>query len=117
MKSSRRSNKDTKEPILFVSIEGHDHLKTLRISEAPKPAGGPAPVRLTACLPSEECGCPEEVWVIDGVTAVIHFEEDRSSDILLFGGDWEDQFRADCPSMAHLRAELFRVMSEIPVER
>jgi|GEM_PF-5385807 len=43
----------------FVSPEGADALKTLRIGSAPTETTNPAPIRLLARVPSEECGCPE----------------------------------------------------------
>ena len=101
----------------FVSPGGAELLSDLRVGSAPRQTGGRAPVELLACVPSDECGCPEEVWRIDGIDALIHFEADGSSEGFLFAGDWEAERQFDCATMADLRASLFAWVAEITKER
>ena len=100
-------------PLDFVSMEGREMLEDLRIGSGVPDVKGSAPVALLACVPSAECGCPEELWRIDGVQALIHFEEDGACEAFLFAGDWEAERTFDCKSMPALRAALFAWVAEI----
>lgn len=100
----------------FVSRAGAEVLADLQVGNAPPPTGGRPPVELLACVPSDECGCPEEVWRIDGIDALIHFEADGSSEAFLFAGDWEAERHFTCATMAALRAELFAWVATITGE-
>lgn len=97
----------------FVSAEGAHILAELRVNSAPLPPVGRAPVQLLACVPSEECGCPEELWRIDGLDCLIHFEADGSSEAFIFAGDWEDERGFQARDMAELRAHLFAWVAEL----
>lgn len=91
----------------FISSEGAVELKSLRVGGAPDATGGLAPVRLIARCPSEECGCPEELWIVDGVEMLIHIEPDGRGDVLLFLGDEEVERTFECAGLADLRAKAF----------
>ena len=97
----------------FVSPRGAEILAGLRVGTCPGPTGGVPSVQLVACVPSEECGCPEEIWIIDGLEAVIHFEPDGSSEGFISAGDWEVHRTFRSRSMAELRAQLFAWIAEI----
>lgn len=99
---------------IFVSERGLRELWDLRIGSKSVPAvQGSSPVELLAHVPSEECGCPEEIWQIDGVIVLIHFEDDGTSEMFVFYGDgeFEASFR-DCENMNALRAKMFETLSK-----
>lgn len=37
---------------------------------------------------SEECGCPEEAWLVDGINLIIHIEPEGHVHAFMDGGDW-----------------------------
>ena len=41
--------------------------------------------------PSDECGCPEEEWVIDMFNVTIHLEPVTGGDIFIDCGDWQHE--------------------------
>ena len=41
--------------------------------------------------PSQECGCPEEVWLFDNIETTIHIEPNGFVHVLLDAGDWDDE--------------------------
>lgn len=92
---------------VFISDLGASVLSEIRVGGDWAQTGGRPPIELLAQLPSDECGCPEELWRVHGIDALIHFEEDGSCDILLFAGDWEAEGRVEAENMAQLRAQLF----------
>lgn len=100
----------------YVSDAGREFLSEIRVGGLVPQVQGRAPVRLLACVPSEECGCPEEVWQIDGIEAVIHFEANGSSEMFLFCGDWEGERSVLCQGMPDLRAALFAWVAELSVD-
>lgn len=98
---------------MFISPSGVEAISDLRVGPAPRATGGCAPVQLLACLPSEECGCPEEIWLVDGIQALIHFEADGSSECFLYAGDWEAERQFQSRNIQDLRAQLFRWIADI----
>ena len=97
----------------YVSERGREELKGLRIGKAPDVTGTRAPVELLACVPSEECGCPEEIWQIEGIIVLIHMEEaDGIGEGFFFGGDFEYERRFECSNMNGLRAAMFNWLSD-----
>lgn len=104
----------------FVTLRGVWMLAELRAT-APEirlnlSFASQAPVKLVAQVPSEECGCPEELWIIDGIEAVIHFEKDGRSEIHLMAGDWNEEKTFECRNMPELRAALFSWVAELGEE-
>lgn len=51
----------------YCSEHGAEELAAIRVGGAPTPTGGTAPIELLARVPSDECGCPEELWQIEGL--------------------------------------------------
>lgn len=72
-----------------------------------------APVRLLAVFPSEECGCPEELWAIGEERVIIHLEEDGGGEIHYpaADGDVETIYVPGAKMMGDLRSEMFRRFS------
>jgi hypothetical protein len=64
---------------------------------------------------SEECGCPEEDWIIGMLYITIHLEPDTGGHIFIDCGDWEDEKLVDCSTMDELRSEAVKWSSSIPV--
>lgn len=93
---------------LFISDRGADELKTLRVNSTVTATGGRAPVELLARLPSEECGCPEELWRIDGIDLLFHFEHDGKSHAMIFAGDFEIEKEIEATTLNDLRAKAFQ---------
>lgn len=52
---------------------------------------------------SDECGCPEEDWIIGVLYTTIHPEPDGSGHILIDCGDWEDERLVPTKSIEELR--------------
>ena len=61
--------------------------------------------KLVEARPSEDCGCPEEEWIMDTLVVTIHLEEDGSSHIAIDAGDWEHDWFSSNTDMAKLRQE------------
>lgn len=92
----------------FISPEGAEELRSVRVGPVPGPTGGRAPVALLARLPSEDCGCPEEFWKVDGVLYLIHMEEDGTAEIHVMNGDEEHAlYFVNLKGMDSLRAQMF----------
>lgn len=92
---------------------GDPALQDIRIDPTPPKSDGPAPIRMIARLPSEECGCPEELWQIDGLYLLFHFEEDGSSDAFIFAGDWEAETNLEARSLNDLRSKSFQWFADV----
>jgi len=45
-------------------------------------------IRFQATRPSEECGCPEEEWLVGGINLIIHHDPDGRVHAFMDGGDW-----------------------------
>lgn len=98
---------------MYISQRGFQTLCDIRAGTPPDVTGSPS-VELLASLPSEECGCPEEIWVINGYEVLIHFEEDGSSEMVIYTGDNEHEiWFDDCLNMHDLRAKMFRYFAQV----
>jgi hypothetical protein len=92
----------------YCNQDGREFLLSLRLGSAPANSGGRAPIRLLARVPSEECGCPEEVWQIDGAIYLIHLEaEAGTGEILQFLGDDDQEITVAAHNLDTLRAAMF----------
>ena len=65
---------------------------------------------------SEECGCPEELWLMGNIEVTIHLESDGSGHIIADAGDWEHDFTVQCASMNDLRDQAAAWIDELPEE-
>jgi hypothetical protein len=65
---------------------------------------------------SDECGCPEEMWNISGVDALIHLEPDGTGEIFLDTGGWQDERKVDCNGMCDLRQKAAAWVRSLPHE-
>ena len=91
----------------YISPEGAVELASLRVGPVPPATEGGPPVALLARLPSDVCGCPEELWRVDGIIYLIHMEEDGSSEILIYTGEEEHERASTATTLCTLRAEMF----------
>ncbi|ABF64374.1 hypothetical protein TM1040_1641 [Ruegeria sp. TM1040] len=96
----------------YVSDDGAETLADLRVGSTLKPQGT-APISMLARVPSDECGCPEELWRLDGIDLLFHFEEDGQSEALLFAGDWEMETTLQARSLDDLRAKSFQWFADV----
>jgi hypothetical protein len=71
------------------------------------------PIVLVARVPSEECGCPEEHWRIEGFDYIMHLETDGTGDMFLFAGDFELEKNVPAATLADLRGNLFTWHAEL----
>lgn len=39
--------------------------------------------------PTQDCGCPMEQWLYQGITIDMHFEANGCVDVHVDGGDWD----------------------------
>lgn len=65
---------------------------------------------------SDECGCPEEEWDINGVFTTIHLEEDGGGHIFIYCGDWEFEKTVEASTMPALRAAAIEWVRSLPPE-
>ena len=97
---------------MFVSTRGFESLCDIRIGTPPSPTGS-APVRMIAALPSEECGCPEELWIVNTFEVLIHFEASGASEMFVYTGDYEiEKSFEGCRNMNDLRAKMFQFFAD-----
>ncbi len=97
----------------YVSIEGAAEMNNLRVYGNLQPTGGKAPVELLARIPSDECDCPEELWRVDGLLLLFHFEADGSSEAFIYAGDWETETILNAVSLDDLRAKAFQWSADL----
>ncbi|WP_321832282.1 hypothetical protein [Thalassovita sp.] len=97
----------------FISSEGATELESIRVSFTENTTPGAPPVALLARLPSDDCGCPEELWRIDGLLLLIHFEADREGEAVLYAGDWEQETSIEARSLDDLRAKAIQWHADI----
>ncbi len=71
--------------------------------------------RLEAAYPDDECGCPVEEWVVNGIWLQIHFEPDGSMEAFADTGDWDCEVPLAATSMSDARAEAFAWARAVPV--
>lgn len=68
---------------------------------------------------SDECGCPEEDWIIGMLYATIHIEPDGGGHIFIDSGNWEDGKLVPTKSIEELKVaaakwvESFRINNEL----
>ncbi len=65
---------------------------------------------------SEDCGCPEEDWEINGLFTTIHLEPDGTGHIFIDSGEWEDEKLVDAKTMPELRQAAINWVGSIPVD-
>lgn len=65
---------------------------------------------------SDECGCPEEDWLINGIHATIHMEPVSGGHIFLDCGIWEDEKLVEAKSIEELRAAVKDWCFSIPID-
>lgn len=69
---------------------------------------------------SEDCGCPEEHYLINGVDLEIHFDKTGEVDAFMDGGDWGEAFktvRGASPDVARIEVLAWAlVLTSIPNE-
>lgn len=97
----------------YVSAEGAEEMNGFRVAGNLKPTGGKAPAELLARVPSDECGCPEELWRVDGLLLLFHFEADGSSEAFIYAGDWETETTLNAVSLDDLRAKAFQWFADL----
>jgi hypothetical protein len=66
--------------------------------------------------PSEECGCPEELWLMGNLEVTIHLEDDGSGHIIADAGDWDADLDVECDGMADLRSKAVQWIDQFPKE-
>ncbi len=96
----------------YISEEGANVLNEMRVGAELAPKGD-TPISILARVPSDECGCPEELWRIDGLDLLFHFEEDGQSEAFIFAGDWEKETTLQARSLDDLRAKAFQWFADI----
>jgi hypothetical protein len=65
---------------------------------------------------SDECGCPEEDWIIGMLFVTIHIEPDGSGHIFIDCGDWEKEKLVPTNGIEELRLEAETWASSFPIE-
>lgn len=65
---------------------------------------------------SDECGCPEEDWVIGNLYVTIHLEPESGGHIFIDCGDWQDEKLVDCNSIEDLRLKAEEWTNSFPVQ-
>ena len=65
--------------------------------------------------PSEDCGCPEEDWVLSGLFVTIHLEEDGSGHIMMIGECSETEKLVACNGIEDLRHQAAEWAKELVV--
>ena len=66
--------------------------------------------------PSEECGCPEELWRVGSLEALMHLEENGNGHIIIDAGDWELERDVTTTGIEDLRRQAFAMIDALPVE-
>lgn len=64
---------------------------------------------------SDECGCPEEDWVIGMIFATIHLEPESGGHIFLDWGDFQDEKLVECNSIEELRVKAVEWVATFPI--
>ena len=101
----------------WISELGAAELRDIRFAnEHYLPTPGTPPIELLARVPSEECGCPEELWRIDGLIVLIHMEEGKTSEIHIYYGDDEQTHVVIAESLEQLRAKMFMIVANMRIE-
>ena len=71
---------------------------------------------LIEARPSEECGCPEELWRLGTIEVLIHLEENGEGHIFIDAGDWEIDREVPTTGINDLRNQAFAIIESLPVE-
>lgn len=53
--------------------------------------------------PSEDCGCPEEEWIMNSLFIIIHLEDDGTGHVFMDCGDWDSDQFFEVDNMSDLR--------------
>lgn len=64
----------------------------------------------------DDCGCPVEEWVVNGVNLMIHFEPDGTLEVFADTGDWDHTFPLKAATMEAARAEAFAWANALPLD-
>lgn len=78
--------------------------------------GYPFHCELLEKRPSEDCGCPEELWLMGSLEVTIHLEENGEGHIFADAGDWDDDLFVNCSGMADLRKQAADWINTFPLE-
>lgn len=97
----------------YCSKAGREEIASMRVGNAPEVTDCPAPIELLARVPSDECGCPEELWRIEGIDLLFHFEDDGTSDAFIFAGDFELETALQATTLDDLRAKAFQWFADV----
>lgn len=98
---------------VYISPRGADIVGMNRINGCIEPTTDRTPpIELLARLASEECGCPEEVWLYHGWVITIHLEDHGPSEIHITDGEAEDQLSLEAGGLSDLRVKMFEIMAE-----
>lgn len=65
---------------------------------------------------SDECGCPEEDWIIGMLFVTIHLEPDNSGHIFIDCGDWDDEKLVNTNGMEELRIAAENWVKSFPID-
>ena len=65
---------------------------------------------------SEDCGCPEEEWMVGSLVVTLHQEDDGTGHILLDAGDWEHDWETETGEMTEMLAEAVAYIAKLPAE-
>lgn len=65
---------------------------------------------------SDECGCPEEDWVIGQLYTTIHLEPVTGGHIFIDCGDWQREKLVDCRSIEELRLKAVEWCNSFPID-
>lgn len=66
--------------------------------------------------PDEDCGCPVEEWVVNGISLTIHFEPDGTLEVFADTGDWDLTFPLKAATMVAARTEAFAWANSVPLD-
>ena len=66
--------------------------------------------------PSEECCCPEELWRVGSLEALMHLEENGNGHIIIDAGDWELEREVTTTGIEDLRQQAFAMVDALLVE-
>lgn len=66
--------------------------------------------------PDEDCGCPVEEWIVNGINLTIHFEPDGAMEAFADNGDWDRNVPLKATTMEAARAEAFAWANAVPLD-
>lgn len=72
--------------------------------------------KLIEARPSEDCGCPEEEWIMGSLVVTIHLEENGEGHIEVDGGDWQHDWFTAHRGMSDLRQHAADYITSLPHE-